>query len=417
MAVAERTRRAADETDRLRAVAEYVPAGATAPPDLDAIVRLAAYVCGSSRAAVNILDAELQQQIAAYGIEPAVCAREDSMCTVTLGQPGSVVVADARQDPRFAANPWVAGPGGVRFYAAAQLRVPTGQALGTLCAFDTAPHRLDAAQVAALETLARIVVDVLELRRRDRMLREALDETTRAGAELARSNAALQNFAAQVSHDLRNPLTGVVAFVSELAEQPAVTGDPVAAEITERALGAANRMWRTIDDVLRHAAAGGEPNLRPVDVTGAANAALADLAGAVAAGRATVTVGSLPTVLGDATQLRVLLRNLLSNAVKFRRADRPATIRVTGETLADRWRIRVVDNGVGIPADRRADVRELFVRLHPDVEGSGIGLATCQRIAVAHHGDLVIEDTPGGGTTVTLSLPRPGPHTAPHVPG
>jgi signal transduction histidine kinase len=417
MAVAERTRRAADETDRLRAVAEYVPAGAAAPPDLDAIVRLAAYVCGVPHAAVNIIDADLQQQIAAYGVEPAVCAREDSMCAVTLGEHGSVVVADARLDPRFAANPWVTGPGGVRFYAAAQLRVSSGHALGTLCAFDSAPHELDAAQLAALETLARIVVDVLELRHRDRMLREALEETTRATAELARSNAALQNFAAQVSHDLRNPLTGVVAFVSELAEQPAVTGDPLAAQITERALGSANRMWRTIDDVLRHAAAGGEPNLRQVDLTEVANAALADLAAVAEDSRAAVTVGSLPTVLGDGTQLRVLLRNLLSNALKFRRADRPATVRVTGETLADRWRIRVVDNGQGIPAERRADVRELFVRLHPEVEGSGVGLATCQRIAAAHHGDLVIEETPGGGTTVTLSLPRPGRHTAPHVNG
>jgi signal transduction histidine kinase len=416
MSVAERTRRPAeDETDRLRAVAEYVPAGAAAPPDLDAIVRLAAYVCRVPHAAVHIIDADLQRQIAAYGMEPRVCAREDAMCTVTIGESEPVMVRDARLDPRFATCSWVTRPGGVRLYAAAQLRVPDGHALGTLCAFDLAPRELDEAQLAGLETLARIVVDVLELRRRDRLLRAALEARARAGTELARSNAALRNFAAQVGHDLRNPLTGVVAFVSELAERPAVTADPLAVRIAERALGSADRMGRTIDDVLRHAAVGGEPNLRPVDLTEVANGALADLNDEVEAGRASVTVAPLPTVLGDATQLRVLLRNLLSNALRFRRADRPAAVRVTGETLADRWRIRVIDNGVGIPADQRAEVRELFVRLHPDMEGSGVGLATCQRVASAHHGDLIIEETPGGGTTVTLSLPRPGPHVAPHT--
>ncbi|HEU5108712.1 MAG TPA: ATP-binding protein, partial [Micromonosporaceae bacterium] len=408
MSVAERTRRAAeDESDRLRAVGEYLAVGAAVPPDLQAIVRLAAYVCGVPHAAVNLIDAELQHRIAAHGIEPAVCAREDSMCAVSIAQARPVMVPDARLDPRFAANPWVTGAlGRIRFYAAAQLRGADGHVLGTLCVFDDTPHELDPAQWAGLEALARMVVDVLELRRRDRMLRDALAAMARAGEELTRSNTALQHFAAQVSHDLLNPLTGVVGFISELADLPAVSGDPEAAHAAERALGSANRMWRMIDDVLRHAAVGGEPNLRPVDLAEVANQVREDLSTSIEASNATVTVDPLPTVVGDATQLRVLLQNLLSNALKFRRADRPARVRIAGDTLTDRWRLRVIDNGIGIPADQRAEVRELFARLHPEVEGSGVGLTTCQRIAAAHHGELIIDGTPGGGTTVTLTLPR-----------
>ena len=408
MAIAERTRRAvADEPDRLREVAEYLAGGAAVPPDLQAVVALAAYVCRVPHAAVNLIDADRQHRIAAYGIEPAVCAREDSMCAVTINEAGPVTVRDARLDPRFAANPWVTGAlGRVRFYAASLLRGAEGHVLGTLCVFDDAPHDLDAAQRAGLDSLARMVIDVLELRRRDRMLRDALAAMARAGAELCRSNTALQHFAAQVSHDLRNPLTGVVGFVSMLADLPAVSADPDAAQLAERALGSANRMWRMIDDVLRHAALGSEPNLRPVNLSDIADQVREDLSAAIEASGGTVAVEPLPVVVGDATQLRVALQNLLSNALKFRRADRPVRVRVAADTLADRWRIRVIDNGIGIPADRRAEVRELFARLHPEVEGSGVGLATCQRIAAAHHGELMIEETAGGGTTVTLSLPR-----------
>jgi signal transduction histidine kinase len=331
------------------------------------------------------------------------------MCAVTIGEPEPVVVPDARRDPRFATNPWVTGAlGNVRFYAGAQLRGLDGHVLGTLCVFDDATHELDAAQRAGLNALARIVVDVFELRRRDRALREALVAAERAGAELGRSNTALQNFAAQISHDLRNPLTGVVGYLSVLAGLPAVAADPPARHGVERALASADRMRRMIDDVLRHAAAGGEPNRRPVRLDETAALVRDDLAPLLESTRARLTVEPLPMVIGDPTQLRVLLRNLLDNAVRFRRADRPAEIRVCGETMRDRWRLRVIDNGIGIPADQRNRVREMFTRLHPEIEGSGVGLATCQRVAAAHDADLFIEETRGGGTTVTLSIPRPG---------
>jgi hypothetical protein len=77
--------------------------------------------------------------------------------------------------------------------------------------------------------------------------------------------------------------------------------------------------------------------------------------------------------------------------------------------------ISVADNGRGIPAADRGKVTELFTRVHTDVEGTGIGLATCQRIVAAHHGTLSFRDTPGGGTTVTVTLP-PAPAAAPPQP-
>jgi GAF domain-containing protein len=108
----------ADEQERLKALAGYGIVGAPPLPDLPSVVELAAYVCGVPTAAVNIISASQQLQMAAYGFEASVCAREDSMCAISIVEPETVVVRDATQDPRFADSPYVTGEiDNIRFYA------------------------------------------------------------------------------------------------------------------------------------------------------------------------------------------------------------------------------------------------------------------------------------------------------------
>ena len=126
-----------DERDRLRSLADFGIVGAPPLPDLPSVVELAAYICGVPNAVVNIITADKQHQIAAYGFEGGVCDREDSMCAISIVQPTTVVLPDARLDPRFADNPFVTGEiDNVRFYASSQLRDREGRVLGTLCVFD-----------------------------------------------------------------------------------------------------------------------------------------------------------------------------------------------------------------------------------------------------------------------------------------
>jgi len=402
-----------DEAGRLAAVAAYDIVGAAPEPDLQAIAQLAADVCGTSRAVVNIVTAHEQHQVAAVGMAPGVCDRADSMCTVTIAEPGPVLLTDARSDPRFAGNPHVDGTlDAIRLYAASQLRVEGGHVIGTLCVFDTEPGELTAVQRAGLDRLARMAVDVLELRRHARLVERSLLERERAlaelrdtQAELLRSNTALRQFAAQVSHDLKNPLTGVLGFATALADVPAVAGDPRARWLVERMTSSGSRMWRMIEDVLRHAALNGALQSGSVDLGEIVAQVAEDLQDGIAAAGARIEAGPLPVVAGDATQLRVLVQNLIGNAVKYRSPERPSRIRVAAERRAGLHWISVADNGRGIPPGDRERVTRLFSRGHTDVQGTGIGLATCLRIAEAHHGTLTIRDTPGGGTTVTVTLP------------
>jgi signal transduction histidine kinase len=113
-------------------------------------------------------------------------------------------------------------------------------------------------------------------------------------------------------------------------------------------------------------------------------------------------------VRADRVQLRALLQNLIGNAVRHGRLTRRPDIEImVAITSRGGWTLRVIDHGVGIPADERERVLEPFVRLHAksDAPGTGLGLATCVQIAHAHGGTLEVGETPGGGTTVTLDVP------------
>jgi len=109
-------------------------------------------------------------------------------------------------------------------------------------------------------------------------------------------------------------------------------------------------------------------------------------------------------VQSDPTLLRQLLQNFMTNGLKYSRPGVPPVVRLTGSADDGGWRISVADNGRGIAAEDRGAVFDLFVRLPEgqDVAGSGIGLATCARIAETLGAHMEITDTAGGGTTFSI---------------
>ena len=124
------------------------------------------------------------------------------------------------------------------------------------------------------------------------------------------------------------------------------------------------------------------------------------------ADQATITYED-EVVVADRAQLRLMLQNLVTNSVRYRSPERPATVHVSASRLPNGVGIRVIDNGVGIPALRRRDVVAPLVRLDTTTAGSGLGLATVERIAESHGGLLHIGETPGGGTTIRVLLADP----------
>ncbi len=359
--------------------------------ELLAIVELAALVCGTSMATINLIDDVAQHQIATFGFAASVCSREDSMCAHVLDEETPIVVADASLDPRFMDNPFVTGEiGHVRFYASHKLVTLSGITIGTLCVFDESPRELDGPQVGALATLAERIVDVLELGWRSR--------------QLAASNERLSSFAGRVSHDLKTPLATLSMSLGLLREQLSAGIDAEGAyRLLERAIDGSHRMAAMIDDVLSYASLGGGLSVAPVILDDVLDEVLAELE--VPLADAVVTRSQLPVVSGDRTQLHSLLQNLLDNASKYRDPQRQLTLDVSAVEHDGRWRVLVADNGRGVPEGERERVFEPRVRLYADGSGSGIGLDTCRRVVQAHGGTIELLETPGGGVTIAFELP------------
>jgi signal transduction histidine kinase len=379
---------------------QYGVVGLPEDPELHSIARLAAHVCGVPSAAVNLIDATSQHMVAAEGAERGVTPREDSMCATTVLLDEPVHVPDARTDPRFAENPFVTGRiARLRFYAGSQLRMPGGETVGTLCVFDEQPRELDDAQRAALDDLATQVVQVLQLRSDARRL-------TEANVELHRSNSDLSAFAGRIAHDLRNPIAATKGFLS-LARGP--FGEELsgrARECVEHAEGAVTRMAELVDSLLAFANVGARPRSIATDVGAVARDLTHDVEALVRATDGTIEIGELPVVQTDPTLLRQLLQNLVTNGLKYSRTGVPPEVRITGGSAGAGWWVSVADNGRGIPQGERGAVFEPFVRLPStqDVAGSGIGLATCARIAEALGARIEISDSDGGGTTFTIRV-------------
>lgn len=397
------------ERARLRALRDFgLPDGEhPAADDLAALVAVAAAAAGVPTAAIHLLAGDEQRALATVGFEIVALPRRDSMCSIVVDEPRPVVVADAREDPRFSANPFVR-EGRVRFYAAFQLRTAADVSIGTLCVFDDRPQVLGAEQRSVLQALADRVVGVLELDRRVRELTGEVRELEEVRAGLRADNESLRAFAGQVSHDLRAPLSTMTLSLELLGVGLAQGWEPSDLEpVLARALRGATRMRGVVENLFVHAT-GAPASPHPVDLGSLVEDAREDLGPALDG--VDVTARALPVVVADGPLLRLVLQNLLSNAAKFAATDHGGEVSVTASRRDRSWLVEVADHGRGVPETEREHVFEAFARVGEHAElapGTGLGLATCRAIIEAHGGRIGLRETAGGGATVWFELPDP----------
>ena len=152
------------DAERLRTLAQYDVLDAPPTEAFDRITRLAARLFEVPVAMVSFIDQDHQWCLSAHGIALERADREVSFCTHAIQRADVMVVPDAREDPRFADNPFVTGAPHIRFYAGAPLAAPNGPRLGTLCLIDDTPRAFGDDDRATLADLAGVVVDELTLR-------------------------------------------------------------------------------------------------------------------------------------------------------------------------------------------------------------------------------------------------------------
>ncbi len=241
---------------------------------------------------------------------------------------------------------------------------------------------------------------------RHRIVQElaTLDE---AKTELQRSNAELEQFAYVASHDLQEPLRKVASFCQLLQRRYGGQLDERADQYIDFAVDGAKRMQGLINDLLAFSRVGRITRERTVVDLNQTVAQLVDsFSERIEETGATIVVGDMPSVRGEATLLSAAFQNLISNALKFRGQDAPV-VEINAERDGDMWKFSVQDNGIGIEPEYADRIFVIFQRLHPKdaYPGTGIGLAMCRKIIEYHGGTIWLKTDVDSGTRFEFTLP------------
>lgn len=277
--------------------------------------------------------------------------------------------------------------------------------------FELALHHLEQARRVERELFNEAQdrrVQALQIQYDVARARELAESQQALNEQLRHANEELDAFSYTISHDLRAPVRQIQGFVGLLRGALETDGNPRA----ERFLGiieeSTERLNTLIDVMLNFARQAREPlRTRPVDLNALVQAIRADLTGELQGRSVVWQVGALPLVQGDPALLRQVFVNLLSNALKYTRPRDEAVIEVRAERRDAQWVVEVRDNGVGFDPRYAGKLFGVFQRLHraDEFEGTGVGLATVQRIVARHGGHVSATSQPGQGATFSVTLP------------
>ncbi|MEP7164726.1 MAG: ATP-binding protein [Ferruginibacter sp.] len=250
--------------------------------------------------------------------------------------------------------------------------------------------------------------------------------------QLIISNRELQNFAHIASHDLQEPLRKIIVFTDLLNEEAGTAVSEKGKQYMLRITDAASRMQRLVEDVLQLAGVNSSMEFTRVDLNNTISRIVSDMEITISKANASVIVGRMPEIEANEIQMEQLFQNLIGNALKFTSSN--PVINISAEMISDRelpedyrgknlhgpaakekandltsgfCRIYVKDNGIGFDEVYLDRIFTAFQRLHSKqkYQGTGIGLAICQKIVQNHHGMISAVSTAGQGATFIVTLP------------
>jgi len=264
--------------------------------------------------------------------------------------------------------------------------------------------------VAILETNN----DITERKRREQEIQNLNHELAKRSTELESINKELEAFAYSISHDLRSPLRHMAGFTELLQKKVSSVVDEKSNHYITMILDSAKRMGTLIDDLLAFSRIGrAETKMTLVSLAQLVREVLTEVCQDTEGRNIAWKIGALPEFYGDRSMLRLVLVNLISNAIKFTRTRPQAEIEIgCADGNSDDLVVFIRDNGVGFDMKYVNKLFGVFQRLHQSdaFEGTGIGLATVQRIIHRHGGKVWAEGVVDSGATFYFSAPKPQGH-------
>jgi signal transduction histidine kinase len=338
--------------------------------------------------------------------------RNTAVFAPTFRGEGVVRSPDITLDVRYGKNaPFHGMPEGhlpVRSYLAVPVISRSGEVLGGLFFGHSQPgvFQEQAEEFAVgIASQAAIALDNARLFAASEAARTAL---RRSNEKLKRANEDLNQFAYSASHDLQEPLRMVTAYTQLLQRRYRSKLDDDADRYIGYAVQGAQRMEALLRDILAYTQSANieDREYDPVDANQVMRTVLSNLQQAIAAAGAKITLGSLPMIAMAEVHMVQLFQNLIGNAIKYAGKSVPE-IEVRAIREEGAWLFSVRDYGIGIDPRYREQIFGLFKRLHrsEEYDGSGIGLAICQKIVERYGGRIWVESDLGRGADFRFTLP------------
>ena len=273
--------------------------------------------------------------------------------------------------------------------------------------FSTVSRRIEG---GLRQTRDRLQIEVEHRVRREDEIRSLNLELAKRAAELEATNKDLESFAYSVSHDLRAPLRHLAGFSELLQKQASSLLDDKSRRYIQTILDSAKRMGNLIDDLLAFSRVGrAETKKTLVSMEQLVKEVIAELSQETKGREIAWKIGALPVCYGDRSMLKLVVVNLVSNAVKFTRMRARAEIEIgCADGNKNEVEMFVKDNGAGFDMRYVDKLFGVFQRLHSseEFEGTGIGLATVQRIIHRHGGKVQADGVVDQGAAFYFSLPK-----------
>ena len=396
------------EEERLEALEKYNFEEIAGQKEFMSLTKIAAQICHTPMAAINFVGHERMWSIGSYGIGFQDIAREESACQFTVAEGEFVEFNDLLEHSFFKDHAAVVNSPHLRYYAGVPLNTSSGHNIGTLCVYDDEDKKLDPWQVDSLKILADEVIARLDLILGQKKLQEINQQ----------KNDMLQI----ISHDMRNPLSGIIGIANLVGTNHCENDDELKKfmhlieQNAEHLLQHVNELM----DVSFLESGTLELNPSPIDVKEVVSEAVGLHQAAAKVKQIKLSTDFKITEKKgrfDKVRLEQVLGNLITNAIKFTDEGGAVYVRVLypvepQNEQINKMHIEVEDNGIGMP-EEFVDI--LFTkygdhgRLGTSGEKSiGLGLPILKQLVDAHGGTIDIETEEGAGTKFTVLLPDIG---------
>ncbi|AVI52091.1 ATPase [Pukyongia salina] len=391
-----------NEKERLEALRSYNILYSKKEEEYDQITELVAHITDMPVSLISLVDQDEVWFKSAHGLDITSSSRDVSFCSYALGvEENFLILENLKEHPDFYEHPYViAKKNPIHFYAGFCLLDSNGYALGTLCVIDHKPNQISEKQITALKVLAKQVVMLIELNKRNREL-HAIQK------ELKEKNDDLKDFAGRVSHDMKMPLANMIITADILKAKFDDQIDPEAMKYLDYLKDSAFSLSDYIAGMLSHYESDSiaEQNEEEFDL----NHLLEEIVELLNIdNQCDINFPEISFELScNRAALEQIFLNLIGNSLKYNDKE-TIVINIDCEKENGCYHFTITDNGIGIPADKMDSIFQLFSTVgnldRQGRKGNGIGLSTVKKLVEKLGGTISVESQLGEGTSFHFSI-------------